>query len=84
METRGAGRCYTPESLKALFALCGKHKIHLISDEIYALSVCDSGEPGAVPFISVLSLPKDGLIDETYVHVLYGLSKVSLPLEPPS
>jgi len=71
------GRCYTPESLKALFAFCGKHNIHLISDEIYALSVYDSCEPGAVPFTSVLSLEKEGLIEERYVHVLYGMSKVS-------
>lgn len=62
----------------ALFRLCGKRKIHLVSDEIYALSVYDSGEPGAVPFTSVLSLNKEGLIDEKYVHVLYGLSKVSI------
>jgi 1-aminocyclopropane-1-carboxylate synthase len=62
----------------ALFRFCGKRKIHLISDEIYALSVYDSGEPEAGPFTSVLSLNKEGLIDEKYVHVLYGLSKVSI------
>jgi 1-aminocyclopropane-1-carboxylate synthase len=72
------GRCYTPESLRAVMAFCGKHNIHVTSDEIYALSIYDSGEPGSVPFTSVLSLETEGLIDEKYVHVLYGLSKVSI------
>lgn len=54
---------------------CSKHKLHLISDEIYACSVFDSGEPDAVPFTSVLSLDTDQYIDPQYLHVSYGLSK---------
>jgi 1-aminocyclopropane-1-carboxylate synthase len=68
----------------ALFRFCGKRKIHLISDEIYALSIYDSGEPEAAPFTSVLSLNKAGLIDEKYVHVLYGLRGLHNPGTPPT
>lgn len=51
------------------------HRLHLISDEIYACSVFDSGEPDAVPFTSILSLETDKYIDPRYLHVTYGLSK---------
>lgn len=54
---------------------CKKHRLHLISDEIYACSVFDSGEPDAVPFTSILSLDTDKYIDPRYLHVTYGLSK---------
>jgi aspartate/methionine/tyrosine aminotransferase len=56
---------------------CNKHQLHLISDEIYALCVFDSGYPDAPTFTSVLSLATPDLIDVNLVHVLYGLSKVS-------
>jgi 1-aminocyclopropane-1-carboxylate synthase len=53
---------------------CERHQIHLISDEIYACSVFDSGED-AVPFTSILSIPVDRHIDPSRLHVIYGLSK---------
>lgn len=53
---------------------CQKHRLHLLSDEIYACSVFDSGEP-AVPFTSILSIDSSGLIDPDLLHVTYGLSK---------
>lgn len=71
------GQCYPKETLRGLMALCQKHHIHLISDEIYALSVFDTGNPDAVPFTSVLSFDATGLIDDDLLHVLYGMSKVS-------
>ena len=55
--------------------LCKKHKLHLISDEIYACSVFDSVEPGVTPFTSILSLDTDKYIDPRYLHTTYGLSK---------
>lgn len=70
------GRCYPPEALKVYMLLCNKYKIHLISDEIYALSVFDSGDPKAVPFTSVLAINSTNLMDPDYLHVLYGVSKV--------
>lgn len=55
---------------------CQKHRLHLISDEIYACSVFDSGEePEATPFTSVLSLDTDQYIDPRYLTVTYGLAK---------
>lgn len=53
---------------------CQKHRLHLLSDEIYACSVFDSGE-AAVPFTSILSIDPSGLIDPDLLHVTYGLSK---------
>lgn len=57
---------------------CNKHNIHLISDEIYAMTVyhTDNQHPG---FTSVLSIEPSGIIDPNLVHVMYGLSKVIKP-----
>jgi aspartate/methionine/tyrosine aminotransferase len=50
---------------------CQKYRIHLISDEIYAMSIFTNTEvPDALPFTSVLSISKEGIIDEELVHVL--------------
>ncbi|EDU45581.1 Aspartate tyrosine aromatic aminotransferase [Pyrenophora tritici-repentis] len=68
------GQCYSREALEAILRFCNKYSIHLISDEIYALSVYDTDEsrPG---FTSVLSLDTTGLIDRSLIHVMYGMSK---------
>lgn len=58
---------------------CQRYKIHLFSDEIYALSVWKNPEvPDAVTFESVLSIDTTGIIDPNLVHVLWGMSKVRL------
>lgn len=58
---------------------CQRHKIHLISDEIYALSVWQNPEaPNAVTFTSILSIDPTGIIDPGFIHVLWGMSKVGL------
>ena len=54
-------------------AFCQRHQIHFISDEIYALSVFDPGEPDLVSFTSVLSI--EPAIDENLLHVIYGMAK---------
>lgn len=54
---------------------CQKHRLHLISDEIYACSVFDSGDPSATPFTSALSIDSKNLIDPDLLHVTYGMSK---------
>ncbi|KAF2627593.1 PLP-dependent transferase [Macroventuria anomochaeta] len=73
------GRCYSRETLIALLHLCQKYKIHLISDEIYALTVwentIDSTGPAPIPFSSVLSIDLPSIIDPSLVHVLWGMSK---------
>ena len=69
------GRCYTPEALIAFMKLCSKYRIHLIVDEIYALSVFDVPDPKAVRFSSILSFDTDRYINSDYIHLLYGMSK---------
>lgn len=70
-----SGRCYPRSTLTAILDFCQKHRLHLICDEIYACSVFDSGEPGAVPFTSILSIDVEKHIDLRLLHVTYGLSK---------
>ncbi|KAK2755777.1 putative secondary metabolism biosynthetic enzyme [Arachnomyces sp. PD_36] len=70
------GRCYPRDVLIELMKLCQKYHIHLISDEIYALSVFENSEaPDAPRFVSVLSIDTTDLIDPHLVHVLWGMSK---------
>ncbi|KAL8734962.1 MAG: hypothetical protein Q9181_003011 [Wetmoreana brouardii] len=70
------GKCYTVDTLKAYMRFCQKHRIHLISDEVYAMSVYKTPDnTNAVPFTSVLSIDTANLIDSNLVHVLYGMSK---------
>jgi aspartate/methionine/tyrosine aminotransferase len=72
------GRCYPREALIEFMKLCQKHRIHFISDEIYALSVWPNKEdlsPPAVPFESATSIDLTGLIDPHLVHVIWGISK---------
>ena len=70
------GRCYPPETLIALMRLCQKYSIHLVVDEIYALSVfANAAAPASEPFTSALSVDTRGIIDPALVHVLWGLSK---------
>ncbi|CAG7918900.1 unnamed protein product [Penicillium olsonii] len=71
-------RCYPRETVTALMKLCQSRKMHLISDEIYALSVWENrvdGPDSHVPFESLLSRDTTGLIDPQLVHVLWGMSK---------
>jgi len=60
---------------------CSKHSIHLVSDEIYALSVyrTDNEHPS---FTSVLSIDPSGIIDSNLVHVSYGMAKVGASRSP--
>ncbi|KAI0909023.1 PLP-dependent transferase [Ustulina deusta] len=69
------GHCYPRETLVGLLQLCARKGIHLISDEIYALSVYDRGDRQPEVFTSVRSIDFSGIIDPKQVHVLYGMSK---------
>ncbi|GME27853.1 1-aminocyclopropane-1-carboxylate synthase [Neofusicoccum parvum] len=70
------GRCYSRDVIIALMKLCQKHRIHLVSDEIYALSVWDNPEARDAPtFTSVLSIDTTGIIDPSLVHAMWGMSK---------
>ncbi|KAF5989620.1 1-aminocyclopropane-1-carboxylate synthase [Fusarium bulbicola] len=75
-EQQGIRRCYTPEVLKAYMQFCQKHNLHLISDEVYALSVWKNPEAPSDPeFTSALNINPDGLIDRDLLHVLWGMGK---------
>ena len=72
------GRCYSRDVLLAYLKLCGKYQIHLVSDEIYALTVWvnkEDRQPLQLPFNSILSFDLKGIIDPALVHVLWGTSK---------
>lgn len=57
--------------------LCARNDLHLVSDEIYAMSVWKNPNlPDAAEFKSVLSMNTKGLIDSSMIHVVWGLSKV--------
>lgn len=63
------GFAHTKEELETVIAFVRKHKLHLLSDEIYA-GDCHSALPGDATHISVLDLTEG-----PDVHVLYGMSK---------
>lgn len=64
------GICYPPSVIKECIDWCREHKVHLISDEIYAGSVYRNPDV----FQSALEVaPGESLGD--YVHLVYALSK---------
>ncbi|KAI1078169.1 putative aminotransferase class I and II family protein [Whalleya microplaca] len=70
------GRCYPVETLKEIAGFCGQHDLHLICDEVFAMSVYDNPEvPDAAPFTSALALNLDDKINPQNVHVAYGMGK---------
>ncbi|KAF4985065.1 hypothetical protein FDECE_16854 [Fusarium decemcellulare] len=73
-----SGRCYTREALVGYLKFCQKHNLHLISDEIYALSTWRNPDaPDAPDFTSLLSVNPVGVINPQLVHVLWGMSKLT-------
>ncbi|CAD6594220.1 MAG: hypothetical protein ASARMPREDX12_008481 [Alectoria sarmentosa] len=71
------GRCYSKDTLEQCLKFCQQHEIHLISDEVFALSVfasADLADPST--FVSALSLhPKLLDCDPGRVHVVWSISK---------
>ena len=64
------GVIYSAGALREVNAWCAaRERCHLVSDEIYALSVHSEGER----FVSVVEVCEGALGD--FVHVVYGLSK---------
>lgn len=69
------GRCYSEDNLLTFARFCGHHDIHLISDEVYALStftaLSDSNS-----FVSALSIDLDRAdCDRSKIHVVWSTSK---------
>jgi aspartate/methionine/tyrosine aminotransferase len=71
------GRCYPTEVIIAYCRFCETHNLHLISDEIYALSVFPSRDiPHPRRFVSALSIDLESHgVNPSRLHVLYGMSK---------
>ncbi|WWC85745.1 uncharacterized protein L201_000611 [Kwoniella dendrophila CBS 6074] len=74
------GRTYPRSTLLAYAKFCEEKDLHLVSDEIYALSVYDNKDfPQALPFTSIMSLDYEKELgipfDKARVHVVYGMSK---------
>ncbi|KAM0272615.1 hypothetical protein ACHAQH_008606 [Verticillium albo-atrum] len=70
------GRCYSRSVVEGYMRFCQKYSLHLLSDEIYALSVWDNPDAADAPeFASALSIDTNDLIDPDLVHVLWGMSK---------
>ncbi|KAL0243943.1 hypothetical protein I308_105206 [Cryptococcus tetragattii IND107] len=74
------GRTYSRETLLAYAKFCENKDLHLVSDEIYAMSVYDNKDfPEALPFTSMLSLNVQEELgidfDRSRLHVVYGMSK---------
>jgi len=55
-----------------------KNQVHLISDEVYALSVYGNEFEETIPFTSVLSIDPNGLVNTERLLVFYGMSKVRI------
>lgn len=55
--------------------LCHKYKIHLLMDEIYALSVFDVPDTKATQLVSISTFDTDKYIDPNDIHVIYGIKK---------
>ena len=70
-------RTYSRQDLLGFLVFAAKHNIHIIFDEIYAMSSFGHilKKDTKDTFISALSLPYKNYIDPTLVHVVYGMSK---------
>jgi aspartate/methionine/tyrosine aminotransferase len=70
------GRCYTPDVLADIATFCQDADIHLVVDEVYALSQTQEYASGTPAFMSALSLDLPSMgVDPARVHVLWGTSK---------
>ncbi|KAJ5107491.1 hypothetical protein N7456_004166 [Penicillium angulare] len=72
------GQCYPKEVIEACITFCARRNLHLVSDEVYALSQFPSPDfpGGSVPFTSILSLDLAKLgADSSRVHMIWSISK---------
>ncbi|KAF2634811.1 PLP-dependent transferase [Massarina eburnea CBS 473.64] len=75
-------RCYTRKSIVECMEFCQERGLHLISDEIFAISSLNGTPTGSPPFVSALSLteplvPEGAVkIDPSRVHVVWSASKL--------
>ncbi len=67
------GTLYTREELLVAIEWCRRHRIHLIMDEIYALSIFPTTANGDLAFASIVELTNNQLGD--YLHFVWSFSK---------
>lgn len=65
--------CYSTVTLIGLARFCAQNQLHLISDEIYAISSFPNN--GLEDFTSVLSIDTEAGVNNRNIHVLYGVFK---------
>ena len=77
LSTVSDNRCYPRATIIELMRLCQRYQMHLLSDEIYALTTFSNSDfKYPVQFTSLLSIEKDDIIDPSLCHVIHGMSKV--------
>jgi aspartate/methionine/tyrosine aminotransferase len=75
-------RCYNKRELLGLLEFCQEHGLHLIVDEIYALTNLNAVPAKASEFVSALSLVEPLVrtgavkVDASRVHVVWSASKL--------
>ncbi|KAL5356677.1 hypothetical protein BJX96DRAFT_187400 [Aspergillus floccosus] len=70
------GQCYSAEALRCCARFCDDRGLHLICDEVYALSYFGGGDSKATPFQSIVSLDLNAIgCDLSRVHVVWCMSK---------
>jgi aspartate/methionine/tyrosine aminotransferase len=75
-------RCYNKRELLGLLEFCQEHGLHLIVDEIYALTNLNAMPAKASEFVSALSLMEPLVrtgavkVDPSRVHVVWSASKL--------
>lgn len=71
--TNPMGTCYTRDEMKLVLKFCRQHNMHIMSDEVYALSVepLKEGEEGYISFANIIK--DDPKKDD--VHVIWAFSK---------
>jgi aspartate/methionine/tyrosine aminotransferase len=75
-------RCYSRKALLEVMEFCQEHGLHLIVDEIYALTDLNTTPANAAPFVSALTLteplvPSGAVkVDPSRVHVIWSASKL--------
>ncbi|KAL0480161.1 1-aminocyclopropane-1-carboxylate synthase [Acrasis kona] len=68
------GDIHTEEEIKNLIDFCAKEQLHLISDEVYALSIFDKNQK-FTSAAQIVFKDKELNLDYKHVHIIYSLSK---------
>ncbi|TAQ84268.1 hypothetical protein B7494_g7403 [Chlorociboria aeruginascens] len=71
------GRCYSKENLILMMQFCQRHNLHLISDEVFALSehgCSDLSKPRKFTSVLAIDAAANGC-DPTKIHVIWSVSK---------